>query len=336
MKPLVTLIMPIRNEEHFIERSLGAVLAQDYPTDRLEILVVDGMSDDDTPTIVQQMLADRLNGRLLTNPDRIVPTAMNIGLAAAQGDVIVRVDGHTVIAPDYVHRCVEILQETGVDCVGGTLQTEGQTNVARSISLAQSCPFGVGNATFRTGAEEGQFVDTLAFGAYRREVFNRIGTFDEELVRNQDDEFNYRLRAAGGQIWLDPSIRSIYYARATFRSLWNQYFQYGFYKVCVFQKVSGSAQIRHWIPPLFALAVLGGLPVALIVPILRTPYLAGLALYLLIDLAVSVRIATRSGWRHILRLPLVFPILHLSYGLGFWGGLLRFGFPWQRKGESSD
>lgn len=327
--PLVTLIMPIRNEERFIERSLGAVLAQDYPPDRLEILVVDGMSDDDTPTIVRDMLADRPTGRLLNNPGRIVPTAMNIGLEAAQGDVIVRVDGHTIIAPDYVRRCIEVLQETGADAVGGPMRAQGGSAFGQAVALATSHPLGVGGSRFHY-ATEPQEVDTVYMGTWPREVFDRIGRFDEELVRNQDDEFNYRLRAAGGRIWLDPSIRSTYYARATPRSLWRQYFQYGLYKVRVFQKVPGSARTRHWIPPLFALAVLGGLPVALLIPLLRLPYAAGLALYLLIDLVVSIRIAARAGWRHLLRLPFIFPILHLSYGLGFWAGLLRFGPPWRR------
>jgi hypothetical protein len=173
-------------------------------------------------------------------------------------------------------------------------------------------------------------VDTVAFGAYDRQVFDRIGLFDEELVRNQDDEFNYRLRAAGGRIWLDPAIRSTYYSRSTLRSLWRQYVQYGLWKVRVFQKVPGSAQARHGVPPAFALAVVGGAVAALLLPPLRPPYLAGLAFYVLVNLAVSVAIAARAGWRHLARLPLAFATLHLAYGLGFWAGVLRFGPPWRR------
>jgi GT2 family glycosyltransferase len=174
------------------------------------------------------------------------------------------------------------------------------------------------------------WVDTLAFGAYWRRVFDDIGLFDEELVRNQDEELNYRLRAAGGSIWLDPRIRSTYYARSTLRRLWRQYFQYGHWKVRVFQKVPGSAQGRHWAPPLFALAVVGGIPVALLVTVLRPIYLAGLALYALLSLAVSARIAAREGWQHLPRLPLAFATLHLAYGLGFWTGIARFGPPWRQ------
>jgi cellulose synthase/poly-beta-1,6-N-acetylglucosamine synthase-like glycosyltransferase len=330
-QPLVTVIMPIRNEANYIERALGAVLMQDYPADRLELLVVDGMSDDGTRDIVQQMLADRPDARVLDNPKQIVPPAMNIGLAQARGEIIVRVDGHTVIAPDYVRQCVRALKETGADCVGGAIHTVGETSVAQGIALAQASLFGVGNAFFRIGVDTGRYVDSIAFGVYYRQVFENIGFFDEELVRNQDDELNYRLQAAGGRIWLDPRIRSTYYARGTLRSLWRQYLQYGYWKVRVFQKVPGSAQLRHWIPPLFVLAVAGGLPVSLFVPALRIFYLAGLILYVLANLSVSVLTAARSGWRHFPVLPPAFAALHVGYGLGFWGGLVRFGSPWRRE-----
>ena len=328
--PTVTVIMPVRNEASFIERSLGAVLAQDYPADRLEVLVVDGMSDDGTREIVRRMLAGRPNARLLDNPRRIVSTALNLGLAEADGEVIVLVGGHTLMIPDYVRRCAEALAETGADCVGGVLNTVAETEVTQSIALAQSSRFGVGGASFRIGRNKGGEVDTVAFGAYRRQVFDQIGGFDEELIRDQDDEFNYRLRAAGGRIWLDPRIRSTYYARSTLRSLGRQYFQYGYWKVRVFQKVPGSAQARHWAPPLFALAVVGGVPAALLLPALRPFYIAGLALYLLTGLIVSVRMAARAGWHHLMRLPLAFATLHLAYGLGFWAGMLHFGPPWNR------
>jgi GT2 family glycosyltransferase len=168
-------------------------------------------------------------------------------------------------------------------------------------------------------------------GAWPRRVFEQVGTFDEELVRNQDDEFNYRLRAAGGRIWLDPDIRSTYYARSTLRSLSRQYYQYGYWKVRVFQKVPGSAQPRQWVPPLFVLAVVGGILAVLLLPWLGTLYLGGLALYMLANLAVSALIASRTSWRHLLRLPVAFATLHLAYGLGFWAGLARFGPPWKRE-----
>jgi succinoglycan biosynthesis protein ExoA len=325
----VTVIMPIRNEAAFIERSLGAVLAQDYPADRLEVLVVDGMSGDETRGIVQGMLVGHPTAYLVDNHGHRTTAALNLGLAQASGDLVVRVDGHTVVEPDYVYRCAEALAATGADCVGGPMRAVGQTPFGEAVALATSHPFGVGGARFHY-ATEPQQVDTVYMGAWLRHTLEQAGQFDEEMACNEDDEFNYRLRARGGRIWLDPRIRSTYYARSTLRSLWRQYFRYGLWKVRVFQKVPGSAQFRHWVPPLFTLAVVGGLVAALLLPLLRPFYLAGLALYALSTLAVSARIAARAGWRHLLRLPPVFVSLHLAYGLGFWAGVARFGPPWRR------
>ncbi len=327
--PFVSILMPIRDEVRFIGDSLGAVLSQDYPADRLEVLVIDGLSADGTREMVGRILAGHPNSRLVDNPRRIVTTALNIGLAQARGELIVRVDGHTVLAPDYVARCAQVQAETGADCVGGLMRAVGETPFGESAALATAHPFGVGGSRFHY-ATEPQDADTVYMGAWPRHVFQDVGLFDEELVRNQDDEFNYRLRMAGGRIWLDPRIRSTYYARSTWRSLWRQYFQYGFWKVRVFQKVPGSARPRHWAPPLFALAVVGGFLAALLLPILRPLYLGGLLLYALVNLAVSVRVASQAGWHHLLRLPLTFASLHLAYGLGFWAGVARFGPPWRQ------
>jgi glycosyltransferase involved in cell wall biosynthesis len=327
--PLVTILLPIRNEAGFIERSLRAILDQDYPAARLEILVLDGMSEDGTRDMVQEMLAGVPFAKMLDNPRLLASAALNIGLAEASGEVIVRVDGHTIIAPDYVRRCVEVLSATGADCVGGLMQAEGTTPMGAAIALATSSPFGIGGSRFHFSAQP-QETETVYLGAWPTQVLRSRGAFQEDVGCNEDDEFNYRLRADGRRIWLDPSIRSVYYCRPDLGSLWHQYFRYGFWKVRVFQKVPGSAQLRHWAPPLFALAMAGGLLAALLFPFLRPLYVAGLGLYLLADLIVSVTIAARAGWRHLLRLFVVFPSLHLAYGFGFWAGILRFGPPWWR------
>jgi succinoglycan biosynthesis protein ExoA len=332
--PSVTIIMPIRNEAAFIERSLGAVLAQDYPADLLEVLVVDGLSDDGTRETVQRLLDDHPNARMLDNPKQIVPTAMNIGIAQARSDFIVRVDGHTIIEHDYVARCVEALHDSSAECVGGPMLAVGDNPFGEAVALATSHPFGVGGSRFHYATEPIE-VDTVYMGAWPRQIFERVGEFDEEMVRNQDDEFSYRLRAAGGRIWLDPRIRSIYHVRSSLRSLWRQYWQYGYWKVRVFQKVPGSAQLRHWAPPAFAATILGGLLAALVFPLLRPIYLFGLALYLLAALGVSGLLAAQHGWRHLLRLPLVFATLHLAYGLGFWAGMIRFGPPSGKVGHDA-
>jgi glycosyltransferase involved in cell wall biosynthesis len=317
----VTIILPIRNEAHHIARCLEAILRQDYAPDRMHVLVVDGMSGDSTRAIVAQIAQQDARVRLLDNPERIVPTALNRGIRAARGDIIIRVDGHAVIAPNYIRRCVDGLARTDADIVGGPIRTIGENWVARGIALAQSSPFGVGSAAFRY-ATVAQYVDTLAFGAHRREIFERVGMFDEELVRNQDDEFNFRLVQSGGKIWLDPEIHSDYFSRATLSGLGKQYFEYGFWKVRVIQKHGRPAAWRHLVPFFFVLALMlaavaGWLTQSLVwILIVAVPY--GLASCL-----VSFWIAARKGLVYAPLLPLAFATMHLAYGLGFGVGMLR-------------
>jgi glycosyltransferase involved in cell wall biosynthesis len=323
--------MPVRNEAQHIERSLGAVLAQDYPNARLEVLVVDGMSDDQTREIVCD-LKDALSHttlRLLDNEDRIVTTALNIGVRAAAGEVIILVGGHCEISPEYVPRCVNRLRETGADCVGGQLFTVGETLAAKAIALAQSSFFGVGGVAFRTGRQRPTYVDTVAFGAYRRDVFDRIGDFDEELVRNQDDEFNYRLVQAGGRILLDPSISAVYYSRANLKKLWRQYFQYGYYKVRVMQKLGEVPSWRHLVPAAFVLGLIGSLLLALAT---QEPLWASsvAGAYALANVVASLWVARKQP-ETLPILPLAFFILHFAYGTGFLWGLWQWRDRWPKR-----
>lgn len=325
-QPFVTIIMPVRNEADFIARSLGAALRQTYPADCYEIIVVDGMSDDATRQVVAELAAaTAVAVRLLENPARTTPQALNLGVEAARGAVVVLVGGHCEIAPDYIAACVAALERSGAACVGGAMTTIGQTQRAEQIAMAQSSPFGVGGVAFRTGRETAGYVDTVAFGAYRREVFAQIGGFDEELVRNQDDELNFRLTQAGGKIWLDPAIRVDYFSRASVGRLWRQYYEYGLYKVRVIQKRGAVPSWRHLVPAGFVLA----LALSLLAAIgLRRPKLA-LAVagpYALASAAASLHTARRDP-AAIASLPPIFATLHLAYGLGFLAGLWR----WRRR-----
>lgn len=325
--PLVSIIMPVRNERAFIERSLGAVLAQDYPAQSIEVLVVDGMSDDGTRDIVRAM-ADNPRGvrvLLLDNPARIVPTALNIGLRQARGEVIVRVDGHCEIAPDYVQQCVETLQQTGADNVGGVWDTIGETYAARVIAIAQSSPFGIGNVAYRVRRPTPGFVDTVPFGAYRREVFERIGGFDERLVRHQDYEFNVRLRQAGGKIYYTPAIQARYYSRSSFRKLARQYFEYGFWKAFVTLENPRALAWRHLAPIGLVGALAGGAVLSTAVPPLRPLYAGLWVVYALACLLMALKEVRRAGWRCLPLLPAAFAAIHLSWGAGFWWGLLHNG-----------
>jgi succinoglycan biosynthesis protein ExoA len=326
--PFVTIILPIRNESKFIAHCLQAILAQDYPADQMEILVVDGMSNDGTRQIIASYAAKYPNVFLLDNPAQIVPAAMNIGIKQARGEIIIRVDGHTLIAPDYVRACVEALQTSGADCVGGPMIARGESPFGEAVALATSHPFGVGGSRFHYATEIME-IDTVYLGAYRREIFERVGYFDEEMVRNQDDEFNYRLRAAGGKIMLYPTIQSIYYNRSTGCSLWKQYFQYGFWKVRVAQKLPGQMRLRHFIPFGLVISLLGGGLLAPYSKLIRRGWLAIIGLYTALNLGGSIKISARAGWRHFKFLPFVFAILHLAYGLGFAWGLLRFANRWK-------
>ncbi len=337
----VSVVIPIRNEADFIERGLDCVLAQDYPADRMEILVVDGMSNDGTREIVRETF-ERANGstfkrsnlRLLDNPAQIVPTAMNIGIRAARGDIIIRVDGHCEIPKHYVRTCVETLAETDADNVGGMQAPESDTYVGKAIAVATSTPLFIGNSHFRY-AEERRYVDTVYLGAYPKDVLEEIGGFDEELVRHQDYELNCRLRNAGGKILYLPELKVAYFTRSSWWKFAKQYFQYGFWKVRVMQKTADAFRLRHFAPTMLTMFVLGGLLLTLLLPYKWVGWLygAGLALYVAAAVGASVLVAARRGrWAHLPILPLIFATIHLSWGSGFWWGMVW----WRLRTEIED
>jgi glycosyltransferase involved in cell wall biosynthesis len=334
--PFVSVILPIRNEEGFIARSLGAVLAQDYDPRSMEVLVADGMSTDGTRAAVEACAAGRPEVPVVVvdNPEGIVPTGMNAALARARGDVIVRVDGHTIVDPDYVTQCVQALQRSGAQNAGGKMTAVGSGRVAQAVALATSSPFGVGGARFHYSDRE-EWVDTVYMGAWPREVLVGLGGFDPEMVRDQDDELNYRLRERGGRILLSPKIRSRYFNRSSLRSLARQYFQYGFWKVRVLQKHPRQMRPRQFAPPALALGLAAGTLVFPFFRMARSGLLLLVAAYLAADAAASASAGRRAPRKVGVLLPLAFPILHLSYGFGFLAGLARFWNRWDRRRSGS-
>ncbi len=320
--PRVSIVIPIYNEERRIAQCLDSVVAQTYRKDRLEVLLVDGGSRDRTREIIDGYCARFPFLRLLENPRRIAPAALNIGIRAATGDVVVRLDAHTRYDPDYVAKCVETLATVGAANVGGPITTlpGDDTPTAQAIALATSHPFGVGNSKFRT-SREAQFVDTVPFGAFRREVFAKVGLFNEALVRNQDIELNVRIRRSGGTIYLNPEIRSYYYNQATLRGLARQSFSNGEWNVYTHALSGTRLAPRHYAPLAFVTALgialgavltpLGMAPLGLI----ACPYLACCAY-------ASIRLS-RGRLRLLPILPLAFLTLHLAYGTGSLVGLLR-------------
>jgi glycosyltransferase involved in cell wall biosynthesis len=323
---LVSVVVPCRNEARYIASCLDSILANDWPHDQLEVLVVDGMSDDGTRDVVATY-AER-NGvvRLLDNPRRITPSALNVGILASRGSVIVRMDAHNEYPPYYISRLVGWLERTGADNVGGLWETRPANDAPRSRAIARalSHPFGVGNAHFRLGVSEPRWADTVPFGCYRREVFGRIGLFDEDLVRNQDDELNARLLRAGGRILLVPDVVSRYHARDSLAKLWRMYWQYGYFKPLVNRKVGAVPSLRQLVPSAFVVALVGALLFALLVPGGWMLPAGLIGLYLAADLVASMHAGRREGFSVALRLPLVFPVLHFSYGMGWLKGAAEF------------
>lgn len=321
----VSLILPCRNEARHITACLDSLVGTEYPREDLELLVVDGLSDDGTREILARYVSAHPWIRVLDNPRQVTPAALNIGIEAAAGEVILRVDAHAVYPPAYVPRLVTALLETGADNVGGPVVTlpGGSGPVARAVALVLAHPLGVGNAWFRIGTSRARWVETVPYGCYPREVFRRLGGFDEELVRNQDDEFNYRLVRAGGRILLLPDAVSYYYARECPRLLARMLYQYGYFKPLVARKVGRVTTLRQLIPPAFVLAVvLGGL-LAPLYPLVAATWGALWAVYGTALLIAGARVVPRQGLRTAAALTALFPVVHLAYGSGFLRGLVR-------------
>jgi glycosyltransferase involved in cell wall biosynthesis len=321
--PFVSVLMPVYNEGQFIQRSLGAVLTQTYPHERMEVFVIDGLSQDNTVEVCSELIARAdMPVEIIPNPGKFVAPGLNAGLRMAHGAVIVRVDGHCVIAPDYVQNCVAHLQDSTLSGVGGAMETIGETADAELIAAAMRSPFGVGGSAFRTGKRKNVFVETVPFPAYRKADIERFGFYDENFIRNQDDEYNYRILDLGGKLLLAEDVNSTYYSRSSFRSLWRQYFQYGYFKVRVMQKHPRQMRLRQFIPSLWLAALIFLIATAIFLPLSRWLLLAVAVSYFLTAVWFSIKAVLRTSQKF--KLPFVFLILHSAYGLGFLTGLWDF------------
>lgn len=321
--PFVSVIIPCRNEKKFIEKCLNSIITNDYPPKKIEILVVDGMSDDKTREIIKIFTKKYSFIKLLDNPKKIVPTAMNIGLKSAQGNVIIRIDAHSWITQNFIIKNIECLRKTKADCVGGPIKSLSDTFMGKAISLAMSSLFGVGNARFRYSQKSG-YVDTLAFSAYRREVFDKIGLFDEEFIRNQDDELNFRLIKNNGKIFMSPEIKSFYYVRSTLFKLWRQYFQYGYFKVKLIQKNKAFPSLRCLVPAIFICSLIISGILGLFFLFFLWVFFGILGCYLIFILIGSLILSLKNNLKYFSILPVIFIILHFRYGFGFLKGLIDF------------
>lgn len=316
------VVIPCLNEAEYIEACILSLLSQKGEAFAVNVYVVDGMSTDGTRALVERLKDADHRVHLIDNPARVTPAALNLGIKAGQAPVVAILGAHAEVAPEWGMRNLAALEaHPDAGCAGGIIENVHENDTARLVSLAMGSPFGVGNARFRTGGKAG-YVDTVAFGAYRREVFEQVGYFDERLVRNQDDEFNYRLTIAGFKVWFDPEIKSKYYVRGSYTKLRKQYGQYGYWKVLVNRMHRTVTTWRQLVPLAFSAYLVLGLLAASIFPELMALYASGICIYLVGALWAAWRLKAHAG--DVPRLVYVFLILHLSYGFGYAKGVLDF------------
>lgn len=327
MPPTVSIIVPCYNEQTTIRRLLDAIYAQTYPRAALEVVIADGLSADGTRAEIASFMAAHpdLSITLVDNPRRLIPVALNLAIQHARGDILLRLDAHSIPYPDYVERCVADLEAGLGDNVGGVWEIlpGGETWLARSIAVAAAHPLGVGDAAYRH-ATRPAYVDTVPFGAFKRELLALVGFFDENLHANEDYEFNARLRQRGGRVWLNPAIRSRYLARATLLGLARQYWRYGFWKWQMLRRYPKTLRWRQALPPLLVASLVLGSASAIVFPLARLLLALEVGLYLLALLVAAAEAALRrrKGFL-LLGLPLAIATMHLAWGAGFWWSMLR-------------
>lgn len=319
----IAIIIPALNEEKFIGKCLDSIVSCHYPKEYLRVFVVDGLSEDRTAEVVKQYSTQNPWIQLILNPNKTTPFAFNLGIKASNdATILITVGAHSEIAPDFIEKVIETFSISNeIGCVGGCLENVYEDELSKCIGLAMSSLFGVGNAHFRTGDKDG-FVDTVGFPAYKREVFEKVGFFNESLVRNQDDEFNYRVTKAGFKIYLNRAIKSKYYVRGSFDKLYRQYFQYGYWKVYVNQMHKTVTSTRQLIPPLFVAFLFIGFIFSLLSWFLAGFYFGVIAVYLTIAFLFASRLT--GQFKEVLFVVYTFMVLHVGYGLGYLKGILDF------------
>ena len=325
-QPSVSIIIPCYNEEATIRKLLEALRSQTYPLAKMEVVISDGFSTDRTRAVIDEFKkvhAD-LAIRVVDNKARTIPAGVNQAIRESRGEIIVRLDAHSMPIPEYVERCVEAHQSGKGDNVGGVwdIQPGADTWVAKSISFAAAHPLGVGDAMYRLNAKPGA-VDTVPFGSFRRSLIEKIGAFDETLLANEDYEFNTRVRESGGIVWLDPAIRSVYFSRSTLKKLAEQYWRYGFWKLKMLKRYPHTLRWRQALPPVFVFMLVALIVLSLGLRLAQAALVLQLFAYFsILGLAgIQLAIKTRKGFL-IWGLPLAIATMHITWGAGFlWSGI---------------
>jgi glycosyltransferase involved in cell wall biosynthesis len=324
--PFISVIIPSRNEERFIRGCLDSILQQTYPGHKLEVLVVDGMSSDKTKEEVKAYIQNHPFIQLLENPKRLTPFAMNIGIRNSKGDVVVLVNAHSLLDKDFLKNSIHYLNRTRADAVGGMLASinEGDSSIAKAIPIATDSIFGAGGRRYRSRLEEGFVRDTLPYCAYRRDLIDKIGWVDEDLIRDQDEEFNYRILKSGGKIYYTPQIKSYLFIRPNLRKLWKQHFQYGYFKPLVAQKVGGIFTWRQTIPSIFVGSLFITGLFSLFTKYSLWCFLLALGSYIGTNLLLSLILSIREDFKLFPFIAISFATLHVSYGAGYIKGIFDF------------
>jgi len=334
-KPRCSIIIPCRNEEKFIGKCIDSVIVNDYPEDRLEVLVVDGMSEDGTKEIVARYGGQYPFIRLLDNPKKITPCAFNMGIKHAKGDIVMIMSAHAAYEKGYISKCVRYLKEYNADNVGGIMITLPRDNtfIGRAIVNVLSHPFGVGNSIFRTGSKEPKWVDTVFGGCYKKEVFDKIGLFNENLESTQDMDFNLRLKRAGGKTLLIPDAIVYYYARSSFKAFCKNNFRNGIWAIYPFKFVSHMpVSWRHLVPLVFVLSLISSVILLFFFPIFLWVFLFIGSSYFLVNIFSSNKIAIKEkDPRFLFLMPLIFATFHIGYGLGSTWGAIKLLLPAKKK-----
>ncbi|MDP2975933.1 MAG: glycosyltransferase family 2 protein [Anaerolineales bacterium] len=327
MPSFVSIIIPCYNEQARINNLLAAIYSQTYPRADMEVVIADGMSTDNSRGEIANFIKQHpdLSILVVDNPARIIPAALNRALKEARGEIIVRLDAHSIPYPDYVERCVAALESGLGENVGGIWEISPGADgwIAQAIAVAAAHPLGVGDALYRH-AEKAAYVDTVPFGAFKREQLALVGFFDESLLTNEDYEFNTRIRQSGGRIWLDPAIRSIYYARPTLAALARQFWRYGYWKRKMLQRYPETLRWRQGLPPLFVLSLLGGAVLAILFPVFRLLPAIEVSLYAIILILTGCQTAIRQKkLALIIGLPLAIAVMHIAWGAGFLWSMIK-------------
>ena len=318
--PFVSTIIVVRNEREYIEKSLMSLINQDYPKERYEIIIVDGQSTDDTVAVARKLFSTfmdhgvKINFQIIDNQKKILSSGWNLAIKAAQGEYVVRIDAHSYVGTNFISKSVEVMNKVGnAVCVGGCMKSDTIDDTGRVISYVLSSPFGVGNSKFRYSSIA-EYVDTVAFGLYKKEIFNQVGYFDETLKRNQDIDFHSRIKKIGGKFYLDPSIEVTYYSRNNMKSMLKQAFGNGKWNLVLLKRNSSALSLRHLIPLIFVSGIIG----LLLLSTLYSSFLKFAIYIVILHVTIGLFFARKKTKKsvEIIRMPFVFLALHLSYGIG--------------------